>query len=435
MTLRQQAGRVKRRLQRGVQATPPPITIDAQVPLVGPDSVDVRKLLDTYTVEELAEAADDYYRKNLDGLDYYLAKPVATVDEAPDLLICFAQVLAGVRPIQGMRVLDFGAGTGWTSRILTQLGYEVVVCDVSRTALDVARQMFERQPVAGTQPEPSFLHFDGHRFDLEDESIDRIFCIDAFHHIPNPAQVLAEMGRVLKQGGVAGFQEPGPNHSKMAQSQFEMKQFTVIENDIIMADIERWSRSGGFTDLKLAVFSSDPFHTSITGYNDFLAGGITKTHHHEHLRQFVAERRIYFLSKGDRAQADSRERRGLHATLAVQLDAPAGVAGAQITGTATASNTGTTHWLPSKAALGPVLLGVHLLDGDGLYLDRDYARLELPHESGHGTPPGATVSFAIDVPLPAEPGEYRLEFDLVAEHVAWFELNGVPTITIPVLVT
>ena len=434
MSLRQQAGRVARRIRRDIAPTPTPPTIDGQVPLVGPDSVDVRKLLETYSVDELSAAADEYYRKNLDGVDYYYSKPVANIDEAPDLLICFAQVLAGVRPIRGMRVLDFGAGTGWTSRMLTQLGCEVVVCDVSATALDIAQEMFERQPVAGKQPSPTFLRWDGFRFDLADESIDRIFCIDAFHHVPNPAAVLAEMGRVLKPGGVAGFQEPGPNHSKTAQSQFEMKQFTVIENDIIMGNIEAWAHDAGFTDVKLAVFTSDQFQTSITGYNDFLAGGVTRTHQYEHMRPFVEERRIFFLSKGDRATADSRERRGLDARLEIALDATALAAGSPIIGHATATNTGPTHWLPSDAPVGPVLIGVHLRDAAGNYLDRDYARVAFP-SGDRGVASGETVTFDFELPAPSAPGEYQLEFDLVAEHVAWFELNGVPTVSVPLTVT
>ena len=78
----------------------------------GPDGVDVRELLQTLSVEELSEAADDYYRKNLENVDYFFAKPLTSIDETPDFTISFAQVLAGVRPLPGMRVLDFGAGTG-----------------------------------------------------------------------------------------------------------------------------------------------------------------------------------------------------------------------------------------------------------------------------------------------------------------------------------
>ena len=439
MSLRYQAGRVARRIRRAIAPpppAPPPIAdIDAQVALTEPDAVDVRKLLDTYTVDELSEAADEYYLKNLDAVEYYFAKPVASIDEAPDFLICFAQVLAGVRPIKGMRVLDFGAGTGWTSRMLTQLGCEVIVCDVSATALDVARQLFERQPVAGDQPTPSFLRFDGQRLELEDESIDRIFCIDAFHHVPNPAAVLEEMGRVLRPGGVAGFQEPGPNHSKTAQSQFEMKQFTVIENDILMREIEGWAKDAGFTDLRLAVFTSDPFHVSIDEYEDFIAGGATRQAHFDVMAPFVGERRIFFLAKGDRGEADSRERRGLDATLKVTLDPPTSTVRGALAGHAKATNTGPTRWLPSSAPVGPVLLGIHLLDGDGKYLDRDYARIDLPTDDRDGLRTGDTVSFDFTVTAPDAPGEYRLEFDLVAEHVAWFEMNGVSPITIPITVT
>lgn len=446
MSLRSQAGRVARRVRRAIAPTPesspsthPGATIDAQVALTEPDAVDVRKLLDTYTVDELSEAADEYYRKNLDAVEYYFAKPVASIDEAPDFLICFAQVLAGVRPIKGMRVLDFGAGTGWTSRMLTQLGCEVIVCDVSATALDVARQLFERQPVAGDQPAPTFLQFDGQRLDLEDASIDRIFCIDAFHHVPNPAAVLAEMGRVLRPGGVAGFQEPGPNHSKTAQSQFEMKQFTVIENDILMHEIAGWATAAGFTDVRLAVFTSDPFHVSIDGYDDFLAGGATRQQHFDVMAPFVGERRIFFLSKGERGEADSRERRGLDAKLTVTLDPPTSTAGGTISGHAKATNTGATRWLPSSAPIGPVRLGVHLLDGDGKYLDRDFARIELPTGSRDGLHDGVrtdeAVSFDFTLAAPPDAGSYRLEFDLVAEHVAWFEMNGVPTIMIPITVS
>lgn len=408
--------------------------IDAQSPLTGPDAVDVRKLLEQYTVEQLSEAADEYYRSNLSSVDYFFAKPFANIDEAPDLLISFAQVLAGLRPISGMRVLDFGAGTGWTSRMLTQLGCQVIVCDVSAAALDVARELFVRQPVAGTQPEPEFLQFDGQRLDLPDGSVDRILCIDAFHHVPNPAHVLAEMGRVLAAGGVAGFQEPGPNHSKVSQSQFEMKQYTVIENDIIMGDVERWAHDAGFTDLQLAVYTPGQFHTSITGYDDFLVGGATRQRFLEAMQPFVEQRRVFFLSKGSRSEADSRERRGLDATLAVELTGVSFDADGPIRGQVTAVNTGSNRWLPSDASAGAVRLGVHLLDGEGVCLDRDYARIDLPTESPDGRRPGDTASFDFAVSAPPAPGSYRLKFDLVAEGVAWFELNGVSTVTIPITV-
>ena len=357
-----------------------PVSIDAEED-VGPDAVDVRQLLHTLSVEELAEAADDYYRKNLENVDYFFAKPLTSIDETPDFTISFAQVLAGVRPLPGMRVLDFGAGTGWTSRTLVQLGCDVTVCDVSATVLDVARELFERQPVAGAKPTPHFLQFDGHRIDLDDESIDRILCIDAFHHVPNPAHVLREMGRVLKPGGVAGFQEPGPNHSKTAQAQYEMRNFTVVENDIVMRDIEGWAKEAGFTDLELAVFTTESFRLPIDGYEDFLAHGETVDRWYEHACRFVANRRIFFLSKGPKAAADSREQSWLTAALHVDVDDPAPAPGGTVRGRAVADNNGQALWLPSDAPVGPVRLGVHLYDDAGRLINLDYARVPLPADA------------------------------------------------------
>src|SRR5205823_2678636 len=128
--------------------------------------------------------------QGLTNLDYHLAKPFAAVDEAPALLISFMQVLLGLKLAPEMVVLDFGAGSCWSSRYLTQLGLEVIAMDASASALEIGRQLYARNPVFGEKPPPRFLAFDGRRFELPDESVDRIVCYDAFHHVPNPEEVL-----------------------------------------------------------------------------------------------------------------------------------------------------------------------------------------------------------------------------------------------------
>jgi ubiquinone/menaquinone biosynthesis C-methylase UbiE len=138
-------------------------------------------------------------------------------------------VLEALRLKPGLTVLEFGAGTGWASRFLTQLGCRVILLDVSATALRIAQELYARcTGDRRSSPHPSFSVFDGRRIDLPDGSVDRLMCLHAFHHVPNPAEMIAEFGRVLRPGGRAAFAEPGPTHSRAAQSQFEMRSYRVV---------------------------------------------------------------------------------------------------------------------------------------------------------------------------------------------------------------
>jgi hypothetical protein len=67
-----------------------------------------------------------------------------------------------------------------------------------------------------------------------------------------------------------------------------------------------------------------------------------------------------------------------------------------------------------------VRLGVQLAHADGTIVDRDRARAWLPRTIAAGE----RADVAVDVPAPAEPGDYLLRFDLVSEGVDWFEACG-----------
>lgn len=108
-------------------------SIDAQAPRPA-GAVDAKRLARELSVEELADTADAHYLNNMEAKDHWLAKPFWNVADATDTMMVLGQLLAGLNLSPGMRVLDFGAGSGWMSRMLTQLGCEVVVCDVSPTA-------------------------------------------------------------------------------------------------------------------------------------------------------------------------------------------------------------------------------------------------------------------------------------------------------------
>jgi SAM-dependent methyltransferase len=380
--------------------------------------IDVRKLVATVPIEEWNRRAEAYFA-TLPDWGHHLAKPFGKADETPLLLINLAVLLQGLQIARGQVVLDFGAGTGWLSRYLTQLGCRAILLDVSSSALRIAEETYRRIPVIGERPAPTYLHFDGRRIDLPDESVDRIVSFDAFHHAANPDEIIRELGRILKPGGIAAFAEPGPAHSRTAQSQFEMRTYGVLENDIDLPQIWRTAQGAGFGDLRVAAFNIPPFHVALEAFNDLLDGGRSATQWADRTREFLGGVRNFFLTKGGAAQPDSARAEGLRA--AITFDILPSSSDGRLAFRATVTNIGSAAWLPSGDAAGGVSLGCHLYDADGQLLNFEFGRFAISTE---GVVPQETVEVTGDFPqLPAD-GEFRLELDCVAEGVTWFSQVG-----------
>jgi SAM-dependent methyltransferase len=112
--------------------------------------------------------------------------------------------------------------------------------DVSATALKMGEILFkDYPPVGGCVAPPKFLCFDGRKLPLEASSIDRIICFDALNHVPNRPEIRQEFYRVLRSGGIVGFSEPVGRHSESPQAQMEMRNYGVLEDDIILEELER----------------------------------------------------------------------------------------------------------------------------------------------------------------------------------------------------
>ena len=92
----------------------------------------------------------------------------------------------------GKRLLEIGCGTGqWLSE-LAKAGYDIVGLDPSqnmlRTAMEKSRQLMLIQGRAESIP-------------FGTGTIDRLFCVNAFHHFCQKERFMTEARRVLRNGG------------------------------------------------------------------------------------------------------------------------------------------------------------------------------------------------------------------------------------------
>lgn len=372
-------------------------------------------------IDEFNRAAEAYYA-TLPNWDHHLAKPFGQIAETPAILANLTVMLQSLELSPGLRVVDFGGGTGWLSRYLTQLGCRVTVLDVSPTALAIAREQYARHPVIGDRPAPEFLLFDGRGIDLPDASVDRIVCFDAFHHAANPDAMIREFGRVLVPGGRAGFAEPGPRHSESARSSFESSTYGVVERDVDVHAIWRTAQASGFSDLRMCVFHEPAYQVSLAEYEDLLTGGPAQTRWLESTRTFLHLVRDFVLVKAGDVRADSRQTRGLACEIRPATTHVTAVAGASLVLEATVTNTGHAYWLPSDAPHGGVSLGAHVYDDHGALVNFEAARVPLTRPA-RTIAPNETVSCHVTI-SGLSPGRYRVEIDCVAEHVTWFAQAG-----------
>jgi SAM-dependent methyltransferase len=383
--------------------------------------IDVRDIIAKYSTAEHIARADAYFA-NMPNVATLLRKPFFGIRETQANMHGTSEVLQRLRLFPGARVLDFGAGTGWFSKVLAYIGCQPIALDVSAHALALGRRTFERDPVAaGLSIE--WKIFDGQRLPLEDESLDAIVCYDSFHHVPDQAAVLREFYRTLRPDGRVGFHEPGPHHSTSPDSQFEMRHHDVIENDIVIEDIWRAAQEIGFASLEMALAAPRSPTLSLDGYNRAISGRPTPADIAAIMRSLAEgadNLRIFVMAKGN--GVDSRHGVGLNGTYAVTLTE---IGEEILRGHARVTNIGTAYWRPSQSVAGGVWLGVkERRAGRG----PDYGRVWL---SDGGIAPGETVEVEFTLPAPAQ-RPTDLVFDLVSEQVTWFELYGATPVIIPI---
>ena len=391
----------------------------------------------------------DYLRRTAAG-SWERLKPFSpagtdTIAESASLIQDFAAAITHLPPAPSDLILDLGAGACWCSDWLQRLNRRTVSIDISWDMLSLGRT---RVPHA----DRAFLVAgDLEYLPLAAESFDKAYCLSAIHHIPDIGRAVREVHRVLKPEGAALFSEPGVGHADRPASVSAMRDFGVLEQDIVIAEFMDACRAAGFADVRLKPLSYANPAIDLTAdqWESWRRLARSKRPARAARKMWRAVLEAFGLGKGDQlfeeafamtlvrvlrsAMEDhpvivaskvplARGGPAQHRARIQLLSAPAAAAaGGTIRLRVRLANAGATVWrTASMPGSVNVRLGVQLLDADHRLVNRDFHREGLPLPVN----PGERIEWEFTCPAPPARGVHHLKLDLVAEGVTWFEVGG-----------
>lgn len=402
-----------------------------------------------------AERADskqsekEYLRRTAAG-EWERLKPFSppgtdTIAESASLIQDFAAAIAHLPPSPSDLILDLGAGACWCSDWLQRLNLRTVAVDISWDMLRLGRgRLPHPERAALVAGDLEFLPFAPGTFD-------KAYCLSAIHHVPDLRRALGQIHRVLKPQGAALFSEPGVGHADKPASVTAMRDFGVLEQDIVVSEFMEACRAAGFVDVRLRPLSylSPAIGLTVDQWEAWRRLAHSKRPVRAAQKIWRAVLELVGAGKRDRlfeeafAMSVVRVLRGAmedhpviiasrtplgpagparHLARVTLVSAPSSVAaGEPIALRVRLVNAGTERWeTEPRAGSGQVRMGVQLLDADHRLVNRDFHRQAIPGP----VDPGRQLVMEFTCPAPAAAGVHHLKLDLVAEGVTWFEPGG-----------
>ncbi len=183
-----------------------------------------------------------------EGTSHALNKPFS--DPGCGQMLVDIGIMLQLLPPPPCRLLDLGCGSGWTSVVFAQRGYEVVGQDLAPDMIAIAEINKQRAQV--TNLRFVVADYEDMRFHSEFECA--VF-FDSLHHAVDEELALRGVYRALVPGGVLLTHEPGEGHSASAIAQTASATFGVTEKDLPPNYLVTLARRVGFREQKIMVNS------------------------------------------------------------------------------------------------------------------------------------------------------------------------------------
>jgi SAM-dependent methyltransferase len=346
---------------------------------------------------------------------------VPTHDVGLRRLFDLSTVLLMLECRPGDRVLDLGAGSGFSSEMLARFGYDVIAIDPDLRALghNRRRPAFDPTRIEGTV---KVVGSQAEKLPFGEASFDGLVGLNVLHHVPDLTRATREFARVLRPGARAVFCEPGLDHLDAPETKRAIAE--QGENDRpfdVLAFLTR-ARSLGFAQACISATLPSALRLVPIEEVDLFASG---THHNPTLTERGVLEEIHrrhafaMLVREGARERTSRFPGVLRREIQADNLPPQLVRGRTYRVTVSLKNTGDTRWLADVSPLGGfVTVGCKFANAAGRVVCDIAGRTCLASD----VPPNgaAMVNMSLQIPADLRPGSYEVRFDTVNELVCWF---------------
>lgn len=343
----------------------------------------------------------------------------------------FANIAVTLGLPAGSSILDVGCGSGWLSEYFARLGYRVKGIDISPTLIEMSRDRLTRVPYDVDHETVLRSSFEVHDIEIAPltEQFDAVLCYDSLHHFEDESAVMRHIAAMLPVGGVLFILEgerPPSGSATEDELYGVMCQYGTLESPFDYGHLRQLLDEHGFAVIGDYASVNGLFEREIIQDDLLPLTNVPMNYHYLACKKVVESapastvpdsRAPGLLRARITSTPGRRYRRAPGQPLDIELEI---------------ENTGDTLWLAGRETrTGIVMPGVRIRDNAGTLVSEFHGQPPLPR----AVAPGESVRLKIEHDAPRRPGNYTVTFDLVDQHVCWFEDVGSEPLTIGFEVT
>ncbi len=140
----------------------------------------------------------------------------------------------------GMLAADIGAGTGFITEGLIQMGLKVIAIDRSEGMLKEMRKKFEKFD------DIDYRVGEAEGLPIPNETVDYVFANMYLHHVESPQKAIKEMVRILKPGGRIVITDLDEHNFEFLRIEHHDQWMGFKRNDVKV-----WLKEAGLDNIKV----------------------------------------------------------------------------------------------------------------------------------------------------------------------------------------